>query len=90
MNLLFILVGNGYGMRVEQAMMPITTRLPLPPVTWGLRTRCELRCERRLRIVPPGLSGNTVKSVPHCECSKRFTVAWARLGHPVMSSRRIP
>ena len=35
-------IGNG----VEQAMMPITARLPLPPVTWGLRTRCEQRRER--------------------------------------------
>ncbi len=39
---------------VEQAMMPITTCLPLPPVTWGSRTRCEPRRERRVGIVPPG------------------------------------
>jgi hypothetical protein len=45
---------------VEKAMMPITACLPLPPVTWGLRTRCEQRCERYLRIVPPGLLGFTV------------------------------
>jgi hypothetical protein len=75
---------------VEQAMMPITACLPLPPVTWGLRTRCEQRRERHLRIVPPGLLGFTVESVPHCECSKRFTAAWVRPGHPVMSSRRFP
>ncbi|MGB3717160.1 MAG: metallophosphoesterase family protein [Candidatus Promineifilaceae bacterium] len=75
---------------VEQAMMPFTTCLPLPPVTWGLRTRCELRCERHLGIVPPGFPGHTVKSVPHCECSKRCTAAWARSGYPVMSSRRNP
>jgi hypothetical protein len=83
---------NGERVRngVEQAMMPFTTCLPLPPVTWGLRTRCEPRCERQPRIVPPGFPGHTIKSVLHCECSKRCMVAWARPGHPVMSSRRIP
>ncbi len=62
---------------VEQAMTPIIACLPLPPVTWGSRTRCEPRCERHLRIVPPGFPGHTVKIVPHCECFKRCTVARA-------------
>jgi hypothetical protein len=42
-----------------------------------------MRDEHLAGIVPAAFPSHTVKSVSHCECSKKFTAAWAWSGHPV-------